>query len=147
MPQVVPTAQTYRTAEPPTVDQLLARLAARGYQLAAAQVDVDGGAAGSLDGRTPLVGAAFRLRDPRLGPEPTGVVVRISAQAGADTGGLSEVQATDVGRDANVELATFVIGELAGLLPGLTYKPADSALTPDSAELLIATLPERPRGL
>lgn len=148
MARVVPTATSYRLAEPPSVQHLIDALADRGYRLTATQVDLHGAPIGLIDLRTELVGSAFRLRDDRLGADGTGVVIRISERAGDDGGGLGNVEAIDASDASGCqELATYAIAELGTLLPDLRYAPDDSALSPDTTELLRATLPDRPLAL
>jgi hypothetical protein len=147
LPRVVPSARDYRAAAPPSIADLVSRLEARGYQLDAAAVDDANEERGSIDRRTALGGATFRLRDSRLGPAGTGVIVKISPRVGDEGGGLGLVEARDARGDACEELARFAIVELAALVPGLTYRPDDSALSLDDVDSLRAALPDRPRAL
>lgn len=143
--QVVPAASSYREAAPPSLNDLVERLAARGYRLTTRQVDEAGAAVDGGDPRDPLAGRGVELEDERAGAR---VVVRLSERAAGEGGGLGVVTAIERGRRrASEELALFAIVELAGLLPGLKYKDVDSALTPDDTEMLRASLPERPRAL
>ena len=87
--------------------------------------DLAGNPRGTTDPRTPLAGAAISLVDLRLGPPPSSVVMRLSGTDGAV--GLGFIEARDAGTSSYEELATFVIAESAQLVPGLTYKPSDSA--------------------
>ena len=145
--QVAPTTASYREAGMPAVQDLIDRLHRRGYQLEARQVDEAQEPHGAADPRAPLAGARFDLRDLRL-PAGTRVVVHVSGEATGASGGPGTVTAIEGGRKlAGEELALFTIVELAALLPGLEYKDMDSALTPDTTEMLAATLPERPRAL
>ena len=146
MAQVVPTAQSYREASAPNVQDLIARLAAHGYQLEATQVDESRNPAGAGDGRAPLTGSAIELRDRRL-PGGARVIVQVSQRAAGEGGGLGIVTAEGGRKRAAEEMALFTICELAQLLPGLRYKDADSALEPDTTEMLRASLPDRPRAL
>jgi hypothetical protein len=113
-------------ARAPRPAELVERLHARGYRL-----ELHAGEDGVV-----------ALRDARIGPRGTGVSLRMPA-AGA---GLIEV-AERQGAGAAEELALFVIAELGDLVPGLVYKPIDSAGSADSATLLRAALPERPLAL
>ena len=143
--QVVPTATSYRDAAPPSVQDLVDRLKARGYDLRTSRVDEAGAPVAGGDDRDPLAGAAVELRDDRAVAR---VVVRVSERAAGQGGGLGIVTAIEHGsKRASEELALFAIVELAAILPGLRYKDADSALTPDDTEMLRASLPERPRAL
>ena len=145
--QVVPQATGYREASPPTVQDLVERLARRGYQLEAHQVDESRVRRGAADARASLAGARFDLADARL-PAGTRVIVHVAEWAAGVRGGAGAVTAIEGGRKrAGEELALFTIYELAQLLPGLTYMDIESALTPDSTEMLAAALPERPRAL
>jgi hypothetical protein len=146
VPAVTPTTTGYREAQVPSVRDLLARLATRGYRLTSASVDAAGEAQRPLDPRTPLAGAAIVLRDERLGAAPAGLVLRISERTEAASG-LCTVEARDVRGRGYEELASFVIVELDALVPGVTYKPSDSALTPDPAGDLRAVLPAAPLAI
>lgn len=143
--QVVPTATSYREAAPPSVQDLIDRLKARGYQLQTSRVDEEGAPVAGGDDRDPLTGASVELRDDRAAAR---VVVRVSERAAGQGGGLGLITAIERGKKrASEELALFAIVELAAILPGLRYKDSDSALTPDDTEMLRASLPERPRAL
>jgi hypothetical protein len=148
MGQVVPATTSYREAAPPSVQDLIDRLEAVGYQLSVRRVDEAGTVIGTSDGRDPLTGRAVILRDERLGPAETGVIVRVSERAAGEGGGLGEVTAVDrFGEEGCEELAMFTICQLAELLPGLKYKPTDSSLEPDVVDMLRASLPDRPRTI
>jgi hypothetical protein len=145
MDQVVPAATSYREAAPPSVVDLIERLTARGYQLERRRVDESGEPVAGGDDRDPLAGSAVELSDARAGAR---IVVRVSERAAGEGGGLGMVTAIERGgKRASEELAMFAIVELAALLPGLEYKDADSALTPDDTEMLRASLPDKPRAL
>ncbi len=145
--RVVPTATSYREASPPTVQDLVDRLARHGYVLQAMQVGEDRVRRGAADPRAPLAGAMFDLCDARL-PGGTRVVVHVNERAAGEGGGTGTVTAIEGGRkQAGEELALFAIRELGQILPGLEYKDIESALTPDSTEMLGAALPDRPRSL
>ena len=73
-------------------------------------------------------------------------MIRISHQISTDRGGVGFLDAVDTRAGHYAELAGFAIHALAGLMPGLRYKRTDSALGPDPAELVKATLPDRPRA-
>ncbi len=143
--QVVPSATSYRDAAAPSVADLVARLAARGYQLSTSRVDQAGAPVAGGDDRDPLPGTAVELVDQRARAR---VLLRVSQRAAGEGGGLGIVTAVEQGgKRASEELALFAIVELAGLLPGLRYKDADSALPPDDTEMLRASLPDRPAAL
>jgi hypothetical protein len=145
--QVVPTATSYREASPPTVQDLIDRLARHGYQLQASQVAEDRVTRGAADPRTPLAGSMIDLCDARL-PRGTRVILHVTERAATEGGGTGTVTAIEGGRKlAGEELALFTIRELGQILPGLAYKDIESALTPDSTEMLAAALPDRPRSL
>jgi hypothetical protein len=144
MEQVVPTATSYRDAAPPSVVDLVDRLQARGYRLETSRIDEGGAAVAGGDDRDPLPGCSVELRDRRAGAY---VQVAVSQRAAGEGGGLGLVTAIERGgKRASEELALCTIVELAGLLPGLRYKDADSALPPDDTEMLRASLPDRPRS-
>ena len=145
MEQVLPTATSYREAAPPSVKDLVDRLAARGYQLETSRVDEAGAAVAGGDDRDPLPGTSVELACRRAG---ACVRVAVSQRAAGQGGGLGLVTAIERGgKRASEELALFIIVELAALLPGLRYKDSDSALPPDDTEMLRASLPDRPRAL
>ena len=142
--QVLPAATSYREAAAPSVKDLVDRLTARGYRIATRRVDEAGAPVAGGDDRDPLAGAAVELVDERAAAR---VVVRVSERAAGEGGGLGMITAVERGgRRSSEELALFAIVELAGLLPGLRYKDADSALPPDDTEMLRASLPDRPRA-
>jgi len=144
MEQVVPTATSYRDAAPPSVQDLVDKLKARGYQLHTGRVDEAGAPVAGGDDRDPLVGSAVELRDDRAGAR---IVVRVSQRAAGEGGGLGMVTAVERGsKRTSEELALFAIVELADLLPGMRYKDSDSALPPDDTAMLRASLPDRPRA-
>lgn len=145
VPRVAPTATDYRTATTPAVGDLVRALEQVGYQADFSQVDEFGKVLGPIKSNSSLVGAMFKLTDPRLG-EHGSVVVRISKQA-ADSDGMGFVEALDTSKGLYEELATFVIVELGSILPGLKYKNGDSTLEPDDVGLLRVTLPPSPLGL
>lgn len=143
--QVLPSATSYREAAPPSVQDLVDKLKARGYALQTGRVDDAGAPVAGGSNRDPLAGSAVELRDQRAGAR---VIVRVSERAAGEGGGLGIVTAIERGgRRASEELALFAIVELAALLPGLEYKDADSALPPDDTEMLRASLPDKPRAL
>ena len=145
--QVKPSATGYREASPPTVQDLVDALGRRGYRLVANQVGEDRVRHGAADMRASLAGARFDLADARL-PSGTRVVVHVAEWAAGEGGGAGAVTSIEGGKkQAGEELALFTILELSRLLPGLTYMDIESALTPDSTEMLAAALPERPRAL
>ena len=145
MGQVLPSATSYRDAAPPSVKDLIDRLQAKGYQLTSGRVDESGAAVAGGDDRDPLTGASVELVDQRAGAR---VVVTVGQRAAGEGGGLGMVTAIERGgKRASEELALFAIVELAALIPGLSYKDADSALPPDDTEMLRASLPDRPRAL
>lgn len=138
--------ETYRDAEAPNLGRLLERLAVHGYQLEVRRLGAGGPTSERADLHAALVGGGFWLHDRGLGAPDTGVALRIDADADRDHRGLGTVQAIDAGRVAgNAELALFVIVELGELVPDLRYRADDSRLSPDTAHLLRAALPERPR--
>jgi hypothetical protein len=143
--QVVPSATSYREAAAPSVADLVERLGARGYKLQTRRVDEANAPVAGGDDRDPLAGAAVELSDERARAR---IVVRVSERAAGEGGGLGIVTAIEQGgKLASEELALFAIVELAGMLPGLKYKDADSALPPDDIEMLRASLPDKPRAL
>lgn len=87
----------------------------------------------------------FKLSDSRLGKHGS-VIVRISERA-TDSDGMGFVEILDTSKGRYQEMATFVIVNLASLLPGLKYKNSDSLLEPDDVGLLRATLPPSPLAL
>jgi hypothetical protein len=142
--QVVPSATSYREAAPSVAD-LVERLGARGYTLQTRRVDEANAPVAGGDERDPLAGTAVELSDQRARAR---IVVRVSERAAEEGGGLGIVTAIEEGgKLASEELALFAIVELAGMLPGLKYKDADSALPPDDTEMLRASLPDKPRAL
>lgn len=145
VPRVAPTATDYRTAKAPAIEDLVRALEQVGYRPELLQVDEFGTAVGPVKNNSFLVGAMFKLTDPRLG-EHGSVIVRISEQA-ADADGMGFVEALDTSKGLYEELATFVIVGLGSILPGLKYKNGDSILEPDDVGLLRATLPPRPLSL
>ena len=148
LPRVAPVAVDYRTAAAPSLNDLLDRLGSRGYRLEATMVAETGEGRGPASPATALVGISVLLRDARLGPACSGLLLRVSERAGGDAGGLGIVEALDSGRRRNnEELALFVIAELADLIPGITYKRGDSALSAEPASLVRSMLPARPRAL
>jgi hypothetical protein len=129
-----------------SIQDLLTRLAARGYRLTAAGVDLEGNKLGSMHSGTPFSDVAVVLIDERLGSSPAGLVLRIGERT-AQANALCTVEARDRRGSGYAELARFVIAEMDSLTPGVTYKRSDSALSPDPAAELRAVLPATPRGL
>lgn len=146
MGRVVPETAGYRDATPPSLGQLVERLAIHGYRLEVQQLGADGPTGAAADPRASLVGGGFWLRDAGLGPADTGVELRIASDAERRDGALGTIRAIDGGhREANAELARFAMVELGALVPALHYRADDTRLSSDAVELLRAALPERPR--
>jgi hypothetical protein len=136
----------YRESKSITVADLLDRLARRGYQLSATAVDVHGEKVGPMDARAALAGVAVSFKDPRLGGWSSSLVLRISAMT-EHSAGIGAVETRDVKGAGYQELATFVIAELDGLIPGVRYKLGNSGLSADLASELHALLPTAPLAL
>jgi hypothetical protein len=136
----------YRESKSITVADLLDRLARRSYQLSATAVDVQGEKVGPMDARAALAGVAVSFKDPRLGGWSSCLVLRISAMTEHSTG-IGAVETRDVKGTGYQELATFVIAELDGLIPGVRYKLGNSGLSADLASELHALLPTAPLAL
>lgn len=146
VPKIAQRESGYRDAHVPGVEDLVKELENAGYRISLTGVDSYGEPHGSIDPRTPLAGASVMLSDRRLGSERAGVVLRISEHAGEGEG-LGLVESRDTRGTGCEELATFAIAALGVLIPGVAYKPIESALTPDSAADLAGVLPESPRAL
>ena len=147
VPRIELRADGYREAGAPTIERLVEALGKHGYRLRFEGADVDGTPRGHIDARTELAGAVVWLGDERLGASPAGVVLRIGEPVDGASSSLGTVESRDARGEGNEELAIFVIAELDALIPGVSYKPSDSVLTPDDAADLRATLPERPRAI
>ena len=134
-------------AVPPGLSDLLSALRSRGYDLGAAAVDDAGRRLRPAAPDEPLCGRPLEVviagAPTRLGR----VVLRVPpppVDEALALGFLDVYGAIDGRYD---ELGQFVIAALGRLLPRLTYKRFDSALSDEPAAALWAELPERPRHL
>ena len=140
--RIEPTATGYRELATLTVEDVLAGLRRVGYAPEVAATDDTGAVRGPLDPTTPLAGANFALRDPRvrgairvqLAPPPEG-----AARA------MGLVETWSERGDSAEELALFTLRVLAGLVGDLTASRESSQLGQDPVSLLTAGLDERPK--
>ena len=131
-------------APPKRSGELVAKLEARGYQIAAVTVTETGEDGGVLGSEAPLVGTAFCLRDRRAGPEG-GVVVRL--HPGESDGLRGLVEAIDTGPGLYDEMAQYAVVALGELVPGLEFQALGREPGWRAAATLLADLPAPPLGL
>jgi hypothetical protein len=140
-PAFTPITDGYRSAQAPTLGDLLGRLERLGYQVMATACTAHGRARGPADRAAPLAGIHVVLRDARWAGEVR--LVLAPALDGERHLGRLEVRAEP--SSPTEELALFVMRELDGLAPGLRASPVDSALSADPARVVTAGLGAAPR--
>jgi len=122
----------------PRLGDLLAGLAAVGYTPRAWQVDDALNPIAPAAGTEALLGQKFLIQDPR-GRTRRGFV-RLALSAGPKSTGVIEVCDSDKGFYA--ELATYIVRDLASLLPDLKFRRINSALAAEVGRDM--KLPQRP---
>lgn len=122
----------------PRLGDLLAGLAAVGYTPRAFQVDDTLQPTAPATGTEALLGPKFLIQDPR-GRARRGFV-RLALSAGPKGTGVVEVSDSEKGFYA--ELATYVVRDLASLLPDLKFRRLNSALSAEVGRDM--KLPQRP---
>jgi hypothetical protein len=122
----------------PRLGDLMAGLTAVGYTPRAFQVDDALQPTAPATGTEALLGPKFLIQDPR-GRARRGFV-RLALSAGPKGTGFIEVSDSEKGFYA--ELATYVVRDLASLLPELKFRRLNSALSPEIGREM--KLPQRP---
>jgi hypothetical protein len=142
--RIEPTATSYREVTTLTVEDLLAGLRRTGYEPRAAAGDDLGAVRGPIDPTTPLAGANFEIRAPRVHGS---IRLQLASppEGTARAMGLVEIW-SEKGHSAE-ELALFTLKVLDGLVGDLTASRETSRLGQDPVSLLTAGLAERPKAL
>lgn len=122
----------------PRVADLLAGLAAAGYTPRAFQVDERLQPTAPATGLEPLLGTKFLVQEPRARARRG--FLRLALSAGPKGTGVIEVSDTEKGLYA--EMATYVVRDLASLLPDVRFRRINSALPPEVGREM--KLPPRP---
>jgi hypothetical protein len=125
----------------PRLADLLAGLAAVGYTPRAFQVDDSLRPTSPATGLEALLGTKFLIQEPR--GRGRRAFLRLALSAGPRGTGVIEVSDTERGFYA--ELATYVVRDLASLLPDLKFRRLNSALSPEVGRDM--KLPPRPAQL
>jgi hypothetical protein len=125
------------------VADLAAILARRGYQLELIELDDAAEPLRAAASDRSLSGLQLGLVAPSRQVGRARVVLRLSNAAAGQPGvGLLESEDTQAG--FYDELGQYVLAALAEIVPGITYKGANSAIDAEAAESLRTLLPERP---
>jgi hypothetical protein len=122
----------------PRIGDLLAGLAAAGYTPRAFQINEDLRPTAPATGTEALLGPKFLIQEPR--GRARRAFLRLALSAGPKGTGVIEVSDTESGLYA--EMATYVVRDLASLLPDLKFRRLNSALPPEVGRDM--KLPPRP---
>lgn len=129
------------------VSDLRSALERRGYSLSVDELDDATLPLHAAPPEKSIAGAQLGLASHRPGEGRARVVLRLSAPHAAGEPGIGLVESEDTSAGFYDELGQYLIAALAELVPGITYKRADSALDAEPAESLRALLPPRPSRL
>lgn len=140
--RIEPTSTGYREVATLTVEDLLARLRAVGYQPIAKACDELGTIRGPLDTTTPLAGSNVAITDPRVKGH---IRVQLATPPRDNARALGLIETWSSKGDSATELALFALRALDGMLGDLTASYDDSGLSADPAKLFVVALPEKPQ--
>jgi hypothetical protein len=132
---------------PATIGGLLDALKSHGYRLEAAELDDAAEPKGAAPPSRLLAGAQIALADPQRKAGRARVVLRLSSPAAPQEPGLGLIESEDTPDGFYDELAQYVIAKLGELVPGISYKGANSTIDAEPAESLGKLLPPHPSRL
>jgi len=139
--RIEPKPDGYRETTTPRVSDLLAALAAVGYEPQPERCDDTGEPSGPIDPQTPLAGANLAIRDPGVRGH---IRLQLTQPIEGRPRSLGLLETWSQRGDSTEELALFTLRVLDKLLDNLTAARESSRLSDDAPSLITAGLGERP---